>query len=196
MARADETERAPRAPESAATDPLDPLLAVLLEAVGLPAGELARRVREVLPSAVAEVADSNRRLREAAQRRAALVAMAAAELRAAAALHETGGTRSPRADEAARLRHLADDLDRSLRSGDQAEARAAAARLPAGRPRILVADDEEDARVALVLTLENEYEVSTATDGQGALDVARAEHPDVVLMDVFMPRVDGLQALE
>jgi diguanylate cyclase (GGDEF)-like protein len=61
---------------------------------------------------------------------------------------------------------------------------------------VLVADDEEDARAALVLTLENEYEISTATDGQGAVDAARAEHPDLVLMDVFMPHVDGLQALE
>jgi diguanylate cyclase (GGDEF)-like protein len=196
MARADEKDRAPPAPERAAADPLDPLVAVLLDAVGLPPAELLQRVREALPSAVAEVAESNRRLREAADTLAALVASAAAELRAAAAHHEAGGERPPRSDEAARLRQLADDLERSLRPSAETEPRAAAPRVTGGRPRVLVADDEEDARAALVLTLENEYEISTATDGQGAVDAARAEHPDLVLMDVFMPHVDGLQALE
>ena len=195
MARADEKERAPSTPERASTDPLDPLVGVLLDAAGLPPAELLQRVREALPSAVAEVAESNRRLREAAEARAALVASAASELRAAAALHDAGG-HPPRPDEAARLRQLADDLERSLRPGAEAEPRAAAPRLAGARPRVLVADDEEDARLALVLTLEDEYEISTASDGQGAIDAARSDHPDLVLMDVFMPHVDGLQALE
>jgi diguanylate cyclase (GGDEF)-like protein len=196
MARADEKERGPRAADVAPADPLDPLIGVLVDAAGVAPAELARRVREALPSAVGEIAESNRRLREAADRRARLVASAAAELRATAALHEAGGALPPRADDAARLRHLAEDLERSLRAGDPLEPRVRAQRLPGTKPRILVADDEEDAREALAQTLQDEYDVSTASDGQGAVDVARADRPDVVLMDVFMPHLDGLQALE
>jgi diguanylate cyclase (GGDEF)-like protein len=194
MARADETVRETDASGDSVGDPLAPLVDVLLDAVGLPPGELVRRVREALPSAVAEVAESNRRLREAAHGRAALVAAAVAELRAAAALHAAGA--SPRLEEAARLRHLADDLERSLRPAESEAAQLAAPRVPGRRPRLVIADDDPDAREALVLTLEPDYEISTAADGRGAVDAARAEHPDLVLMDVFMPRLDGLQALE
>jgi diguanylate cyclase (GGDEF)-like protein len=196
MARADQSERAPPAPDGEVADPLEPLVAVLLDAVGLPPSELARRVREALPSAVAEVAESNRRLREASQRRGALVAAASAALRAAAALQEAGGASSPRPDDAARLRHLADDLERSLRAPEEADAPMDAPRIAGGRPRLLIADDEEDARDALAMTLEAEYQISTAADGQSAIDAARAEHPDLVLMDVFMPHLGGLEALE
>jgi len=64
-------------------DPLAPLLEVLASASGLPAPEIARRVRDALPAAVAEVADSNRSS-GGTQQREALVAAAATELRAAA----------------------------------------------------------------------------------------------------------------
>ena len=63
-------------------------------------------------------------------------------------------------------------------------------------PRLLVVDDEADAREVLTEVLEPEYEVLLAEDGEAAVELARDEHPDVVLMDLFMPRLDGLQALE
>jgi two-component system cell cycle response regulator len=195
MRGANEMERDSPAETDAAADPLAPLFDTLVAAIGLSPGELARRIRAALPSAVAEVAESNRRLREAAHRQGALVTAAAAELRAAAALFDAHPARAPRPDEAARLRRLADDLERSLRPLDHADAPAAAARA-GGRPRVLVADDEPDAREALAQTLEPEYEVTRAADGEKVVALARAQHPDVVLMDVFMPRLDGLQALE
>jgi diguanylate cyclase (GGDEF)-like protein len=61
---------------------------------------------------------------------------------------------------------------------------------------VLVADDDADAREALAAVLQPEYDVSVAIDGEAAVELARAEHPDAVLMDLFMPRLDGLQALE
>jgi diguanylate cyclase (GGDEF)-like protein len=64
------------------------------------------------------------------------------------------------------------------------------------RAHVLVADDEADAREALRLVLGRDYEVASVSDGQEALDAIRAEHPDVVLLDLNMPRVDGLQVLE
>ncbi len=176
-----------------ASDPLAPLLAVLLEAAGLPAPELVRRVREALPSAVAEVGESNRTLRELASQREALVVAAAVELRAAAELFEPGAAN---AEEAARLRRLADDLERSVHPPREPGVALAAAPLHGARPRILVADDEGDARELLLVVLQEDYEVSTAADGEAAVELARAQHPDLVLMDLFMPRLDGLQALE
>ncbi len=63
--------------------------------------------------------------------------------------------------------------------------------------RILVIDDEAGLRHTLTLLLREEgYEVSTAEDGEAGLRTALADPPDLVLCDVRMPRLDGLQFLE
>ena len=60
---------------------------------------------------------------------------------------------------------------------------------------ILVADDNEDCRMALRALLESlGYEVHEAADGEKAVEVARRVQPDLVLMDIMMPGVDGLEA--
>jgi len=64
------------------------------------------------------------------------------------------------------------------------------------RPRLLVTDDDPDAREALDMILSEDYEVVLAGDGQEAVSAALAARPDVVVMDLYMPRMDGLAALE
>ena len=60
---------------------------------------------------------------------------------------------------------------------------------------ILVVDDEEHIRELATLYLEKEgYGVLTASDGEEALEVARAQQPDLIVLDVMMPRMDGLDA--
>jgi two-component system cell cycle response regulator DivK len=61
--------------------------------------------------------------------------------------------------------------------------------------RILVVEDDTDNRriVVKVLTVEG-YEVLEATDGRSALATARKEHPDLIIMDLAMPGLDGWQA--
>lgn len=60
---------------------------------------------------------------------------------------------------------------------------------------ILVADDNEDCRMALRALLESlGYEVHEAADGEEAVEVALRVQPDLVLMDIMMPGVDGLEA--
>ncbi|MCP2354570.1 two-component system response regulator MprA [Nonomuraea thailandensis] len=61
--------------------------------------------------------------------------------------------------------------------------------------RLLVVDDEPALREALQSSLEFEgYKVVTANDGQQALDALAADSYDAVLLDVMMPRLDGLTA--
>lgn len=64
-------------------------------------------------------------------------------------------------------------------------------------PRILIVDDEPSCRGPLSRLLELEgYEVVTAEDGLDALDRMGERRPDLVLLDLLMPRMDGVQFLE
>ena len=159
---------------------------------------LAAHALRLARSGLGELVEANRRLRETAHRKDALVAAAAAELRAAAetVLHHDDEP-DARGEEARRLGHLADELERATHPAGAASRPGPRARRPPGaRPRVLVADDDPDAREALALLLGGDYDVLTAADGQSAVETARLDHPDVVLMDLFMPRLDGFQALD
>jgi two-component system, cell cycle response regulator DivK len=57
--------------------------------------------------------------------------------------------------------------------------------------RILIIEDVELNRDLLVQLLEEEYEILTAVDGAAGLEVARRECPDLILMDLSLPVVDG-----
>lgn len=62
------------------------------------------------------------------------------------------------------------------------------------KPLILVADDEEDIKVILKVYLESTgFEVVTAYDGLDATAVAREKKPDLILMDIMMPVIDGIE---
>lgn len=59
--------------------------------------------------------------------------------------------------------------------------------------RILVVDDVGDTRVMLRAFLEGQgHRVSEATNGEEAVEIATREQPDLILMDLFMPKLDGL----
>ncbi|MEX0761679.1 MAG: response regulator [Dehalococcoidia bacterium] len=62
--------------------------------------------------------------------------------------------------------------------------------------RILIVDDSPDVRLALLTILEDaEHEVLEAEDGDEVFDIALEEKPELVLLDVMMPRVNGFDAL-
>ncbi len=61
--------------------------------------------------------------------------------------------------------------------------------------RVALADDQELVRIGFRLILESEGDltvVGEAADGPQAVELVRREHPDVVLMDVRMPVLDGI----
>ena len=60
--------------------------------------------------------------------------------------------------------------------------------------RILVVDDDRAVRESLRRSLQfNGYQVELASDGQQALDAVTAQRPDAMVLDVMMPRLDGLE---
>ena len=63
--------------------------------------------------------------------------------------------------------------------------------------RILIVDDEPDMRLAVrnVLKLRG-YEIAEAGDGPAALAIARENRPDLVLLDMRLPGMDGIEVLE
>ena len=65
------------------------------------------------------------------------------------------------------------------------------------RSLILVADDDADVRELVVFRLERAgYEVLTAADGEAAVELALDRRPDVCVVDVMMPKLDGYQVTE
>ena len=62
--------------------------------------------------------------------------------------------------------------------------------------RILVVDDSEDVRLALATILEDAgYEIIEASDGSQVPDMISEHRPDLILLDVAMPKVDGFETL-
>lgn len=61
--------------------------------------------------------------------------------------------------------------------------------------RVLVVDDDDVIRQLITVNLELEgFEVATAVDGQDCLDKVKGVAPDVITLDIMMPRLDGWEA--
>ncbi|MGY1770020.1 SpoIIE family protein phosphatase [Blastococcus sp. SYSU D00813] len=99
---------------------------------------------------------------------------------------------APFLSEALRWLPAADPAEAPAGPGDEPGAADGPA-TPAGR--VLVADDNADMRDYLVRLLTPRYTVTAVADGQEALEAARAAPPDLLVSDVMMPRLDGMQLL-
>ncbi|MBN8549175.1 MAG: sigma-54-dependent Fis family transcriptional regulator [Deltaproteobacteria bacterium] len=64
------------------------------------------------------------------------------------------------------------------------------------RKRVLIVDDEAGVRDSLRLLLKSSFDVHTAEDGQHALTIVDDIKPDLILLDVLMPNLDGMQTLK
>jgi DNA-binding response OmpR family regulator len=63
------------------------------------------------------------------------------------------------------------------------------------RKKVLLVDDSATVLLTTrTILARNAYEIVTARDGLEGLEKARAERPDLILMDVLMPRMDGVEA--
>jgi len=64
-----------------------------------------------------------------------------------------------------------------------------------GKPKILIVDDDPDALDTMAAILETrDYLVLTATSGLEGVSTARTEKPDLIVLDVMMPELDGFEA--
>jgi CheY-like chemotaxis protein len=61
---------------------------------------------------------------------------------------------------------------------------------------VLICDDEPPLRELIRISLDGPYRFVEAHDGEQSLEVARRERPDVVILDMMMPRLNGLEVLE
>jgi len=65
-------------------------------------------------------------------------------------------------------------------------------------PRILIADDQPDVRrlISRILLSQGSYTLFEATNGKEALQVTQSEHPDLIILDLMMPEMDGFAVLD
>lgn len=64
-------------------------------------------------------------------------------------------------------------------------------------PRILIVDDEPNLVLALELLMKREgYEIRAAEDGEKAVEIAEEFRPDLILLDIMMPRMDGYEVCQ
>ncbi len=83
-----------------------------------------------------------------------------------------------------------DSRQTGLAQGAPSPEKAAKVKKDAGR--ILIVDDEEDIAKLLKKHLEyHHYEVITASDGQEGLDKAKTEKPDLIILDLMLPKISG-----
>jgi len=88
-------------------------------------------------------------------------------------------------------------FDYLLKPFDRESILAALARIPPQRGRLLVVDDDPQVVDLVRQLLEGEpYEVVAAADGQEALEAISHQRPDIVLLDLLMPRLDGFAVIE
>ena len=64
------------------------------------------------------------------------------------------------------------------------------------KAKILIVDDEQGARDALQVILEDDYEVATASSGHDAIVYCKGSYFDLVFLDVAMPEIDGIETLK
>ena len=62
------------------------------------------------------------------------------------------------------------------------------------KKKILIADDEAGIRLTLGRILDKDYVVLEATNGEEAVEIAKVQKPDLILMDLIMPKMDGYAA--
>ncbi len=62
------------------------------------------------------------------------------------------------------------------------------------KKKILIADDETGIRLTVGRILDKDYVVLEATNGEEAVEIAKGQKPDLILMDLIMPKMDGYAA--
>jgi two-component system response regulator VicR len=62
------------------------------------------------------------------------------------------------------------------------------------RKRVLVVDDEKGVRRLVCQILRHDYTILEAQDGEEAVNMAHSQEPDLIIMDMMMPKMDGLTA--
>jgi signal transduction histidine kinase len=111
--------------------------------------------------------------------------------------HDLAGAEGPRAAEPApvddSMAELSREADRFVAVEDEAANQDQVAGACSSTATVLVVDDEPDMRRYLSSVLADRYAVLSATDGTEGLALARQARPELVLVDLMMPRMDGWQ---
>lgn len=61
---------------------------------------------------------------------------------------------------------------------------------------LIVEDDALLSKMYLSIFTSENYQVETATDGEEGLEKARVDHPDLILLDIMMPKLNGMEVLQ
>ena len=87
---------------------------------------------------------------------------------------------------------------REMVSGKKTETKKPVKNMPTiiGKPRVLVVEDNMDNMITVKAVLAGEYEVIEAVNGKEGIEMARKHLPDLILMDISLPEMDGIEAFK
>ena len=94
-------------------------------------------------------------------------------------------------------KQLLDAVEKMVNFDDQPTARSAeriSEIKPGSRPMILAVEDNPDNLITIKALLQEDFEISAATDGKSGVAQAMRQRPDLILMDISLPEMDGFQA--
>lgn len=88
------------------------------------------------------------------------------------------------------------ELLRNRRLFHQSRVRPMAESTPPAKPRVLAIDDNEDTLELVRMTLQDDYDVLTLSDPMDVYEMMELFEPDLLIVDIMMPRVNGFQLIE
>lgn len=111
-------------------------------------------------------------------------------------LPSAGRDRQREREETTTGRRMREETTTGRRMAREGEQTPTPRPMPSGKPRLLIVDDDPETRLMIDLALRDDYEITKAANGMEAIERLVDYEPDLLLLDIMMPKMNGYQLLQ